>query len=54
MPNDTLSKMLCVRLTEADHRRYKILAISRGLTLQEVVKQALQAWAAQAGAKGKK
>jgi hypothetical protein len=37
-------KILSVRLTESDLRRFKSIAASRGLKLQEAVHQALEAW----------
>jgi len=43
----THTKLLAVRLPEADKRRIKSLAASRGMTLQEAVHQALEAWASQ-------
>jgi len=41
------TKLLAVRMPEADKRRIKSLAASRGMTLQEAVHQALEAWASQ-------
>jgi len=41
------TKLLAVRLPEADKRRFKSLAASRGISLQEAVHQALEAWASQ-------
>src|SRR5271157_193580 len=41
------TKLFAVRLPEAEKRRIKILAASRGLTLQEAVRQMLDAWASQ-------
>ncbi len=38
--------MLGVRLPEAEKRRLKALAASQGLSLQEAVHQALEAWMA--------
>jgi hypothetical protein len=38
-------KLLAVRLPEAERRRIKSLAASQGLTLQEAVHQAMEAWA---------
>ena len=40
-------KLLTVRLPEAEKRRIKSLAASQGMSLQEVVHQALEAWASQ-------
>jgi hypothetical protein len=40
-------KLLAVRLPEAERRRIKSLAASQGLTLQEAVHQAMEAWASQ-------
>ena len=37
-------KKLTVRLPEADHRRIKSVAARLGLSLQEVVHEALEAW----------
>jgi hypothetical protein len=37
--------ILSVRLPQSELRRIKSLAASRGITLQEAVHQALQAWA---------
>lgn len=36
-----------VRLTEAEKRRIKVLAVSQGLTLRQATVQAYEAWAAQ-------
>jgi hypothetical protein len=44
----TPTKLLAVRLPEADKRRFKSLAASQGISLQEAVHQALEAWASQA------
>ena len=41
--NDT--KLLAVRLSEAERRRIKSLAASQGLTLQQAVHEAFEAWA---------
>ena len=41
------TKLLAVRLPEADKRRFKSLAASRGISLQDAVHQALEAWASQ-------
>jgi Ribbon-helix-helix protein, copG family len=41
------TKLLAVRLPEADKRRIKSLAASQGLSLQEAVRQAIEAWASQ-------
>jgi predicted DNA binding CopG/RHH family protein len=41
------SKLLAVRLPEADRRRIKTLAASQGLTLGEAIVQAFEAWASQ-------
>ena len=40
------TKLLAVRLPEAEKRRIKALAASQGLTLQEAVHEALEAWTA--------
>jgi len=45
MPASRQIAVLSVRLPEAELRRIKSLAASRGVTLQEAVHQALQAWA---------
>jgi hypothetical protein len=45
-------KLLAVRLPEAERRRIKSLAASQGLTLQEAVHQAMEAWASQLQAEG--
>ena len=47
MLTDKRTKLLAIRLPEADKRRIKSLAASRGMTLQEAVHQALEAWASQ-------
>ena len=41
------TKLLSVRLPEAEKRRIKSLAASQGLTLQEAVHQAIEAWVSQ-------
>ncbi len=41
------TKLLAVRLPEADRRRIKVLAASQGLTLREAIVQAFEAWASQ-------
>ncbi len=46
------SKLLAVRLPEAERRRVKSLAASQGLTLQEAVRQALDAWMSKLQAEG--
>jgi hypothetical protein len=45
-------KLLAVRVPEAERRRIKSLAASQGLTLQEAVHQAMEAWASQLQAEG--
>lgn len=40
-------KVLSVRLPEAELRRFKSLAASRGISVQAAVYQAMEAWAAQ-------
>ena len=45
MPANKQISVLSVRLPQSDLRRIKSLAASRGITLQEAVHQALQAWA---------
>ncbi len=54
-------KPIFVRLTEAERRRIKTLAVSQGLTMRESILQAFEAWASQlpsgaltAGSKPKK
>ena len=39
--------MLSVRLPDSDVRRFKSLGVSRGVSLQEAVHQALESWAAE-------
>ena len=51
MPNQP-TKLLAVRVPEAERRRIKSLAALRGLTLQEAVHQAIEAWASQFQAEG--
>jgi hypothetical protein len=51
MTNEPL-KLLAVRLPEAERRRIKSLAASQGLTLQEAVHQAMEAWASQLQSEG--
>ena len=46
------TKLLAVRLPEAEKRRIKSLAASQGLSLQEAVHQALDAWASKLQAEG--
>ncbi len=41
------TKLLGVRLPEAEKRRIKSLAASRGLSLQEAIRQAIELWASQ-------
>ncbi len=40
-------KVLSVRLAEADLRRFKSLAASRGVSIQFAVHQAMEAWASE-------
>jgi hypothetical protein len=40
-------KPIFVRLTEAERRRIKTLAVSQGLTMREAIVQAFEAWASQ-------
>jgi len=40
-------KPLFVRLTEAERRRIKTMAVSQGLTLRQAILQAFEAWASQ-------
>jgi ribbon-helix-helix CopG family protein len=41
------TKLLSVRLPEAERRRIKALAASQGLTLGEAIRAAFEAWASQ-------
>ena len=54
MPNPEPIKMLAVRMTESQHRRIKATAAMRGLSLQQAVQQALEAWLAHPQPKRKK
>ena len=45
-------KPIFVRLTEAERRRIRALAVSRGLTMREAILQAFEAWASQLRARG--
>ena len=45
MPASQHLKVLSVRLPEPQFRRFKSLAARRGVSLQEAVHQALEAWA---------
>jgi hypothetical protein len=45
MPASKHSKVLSVRLPETAVRRFKSLAASRGISVQEAVHQALDTWA---------
>ena len=45
-------RLLAVRIPEAERRRIKSLAASQGLTLQEAVHQAMEAWAVKLQAEG--
>jgi hypothetical protein len=45
-------KLLAVRIPEAERRRIKSLAASQGMTLQEAVHQALDAWVSKLQAEG--
>jgi len=47
MPTSKQPKMLSVRLPESDLRRFKSVAATRGVSLQEAVHEALEFWAAQ-------
>ena len=40
-------RMLSVRLAEADVRRFKSVAATRGVSVQEAVHEALEAWASE-------
>ncbi len=46
------TKLLAVRLPEAERRRIKTLAASQGMTLQEAMHEAFNAWASQLQKKG--
>jgi hypothetical protein len=48
MPASKQLKILSVRLPESEIRRFKSLAASRGVTVQEAVHEALQSWASKA------
>jgi hypothetical protein len=47
MPVSKQIKVLSVRLPVAEVRRLKILAAGRGVTVQEAVHEAIEAWASQ-------
>ena len=51
MSQETL-KLLGVQLTDAEKRRIKSLAASRGMSLRQVVQQALEAWVSQVQPEG--
>jgi hypothetical protein len=51
MPDETI-KMLAIRLPEAERRRIKTVAASQGMTLQEALHQAMEAWVAKLQADG--
>ncbi|MGH9345178.1 MAG: ribbon-helix-helix protein, CopG family, partial [Terriglobia bacterium] len=44
MPASQRLKVLSVRLPEPEVRRVKSIAARRGISLQEAVRQALEAW----------
>ncbi len=44
MPASKHLKVLSVRLPESEVRRFKSLAASRGISVQDAVHQALEAW----------
>lgn len=44
MPASKHLKILSVRLPESEFRHFKTVAASRGITVQEAIHQALQAW----------
>jgi Ribbon-helix-helix protein, copG family len=48
MPASKQLKILSVRLPESEIRRFKSLAASRGVSVQDAVHQALQSWASEA------
>jgi len=45
MPSGKHQKTVSVRLPEPDVRRFKSVAATRGITLQEAVHEALESWA---------
>ena len=47
MQASRLSKILSVRLPEPEIRRFKSIAASRGVTVQEAVHRALESWASE-------
>ncbi|MEO8726578.1 MAG: hypothetical protein ABI383_10695 [Acidobacteriaceae bacterium] len=47
MPASKQFKVLAVRLPEPELRRFKSLAASRGISVQNAVHQALESWASQ-------
>jgi ribbon-helix-helix CopG family protein len=47
MPASKRFKVLSVRLPEPEIRRFKSLAASRGVSVQEAVHQALETWASE-------
>ena len=47
MPASKHFKVLSVRLPEPEVRRFKSLAASRGVSVQEAVHQALETWASE-------
>jgi len=49
---DQPMRLLAVRVPEAERRRIKSLAASQGMTLQEAVHQAMEAWASKLHAEG--
>jgi hypothetical protein len=48
MPASKQLKILSVRLPESEIRRFKSLAASRGVSVQDAVHEALQSWASEA------
>ncbi|HEY1948338.1 MAG TPA: ribbon-helix-helix protein, CopG family [Bryobacteraceae bacterium] len=48
MPASKQLQILSIRLPESEIRRFKSLAASRGVSLQEAVHEALQSWASEA------
>jgi Ribbon-helix-helix protein, copG family len=46
------TKLLSVRLPEAERRRIKALAASQGLTIGEAIREAFEAWASQLQRRG--
>ena len=45
MPAIHSNKLLSVRLPEVEIRKFKTLAVSRGVSMQEAIHQAMESWA---------